>query len=584
MAETLDGDLLSHTSVVDTKIASALLRAQTLPTLISAVFEYLRSEGGAEHVQLGLVRPLFRVIGGMDLRDFSYGRSIFELGESAELSPLVSSGVSVKLAVPRAPQLGEGKLACEITVALKVGDQCLGVITVAKGHSFFTPSQRERVEFGIDLFAGVLERFHLKEVQRSLHSDRDFQQRVFYAAIEEMDDLSLTCHADGRIIYASRSYRGVGKEPERLVGLHLPAIFRPPYWSRVGKWLCEILEHGSAPAIVVELDVPRFSSGTHRPTDGVCVEMKGVRIELDGEYFLYVISRDLTERLELRTSLERSELLYRSMVDLAGEGIWLVDLAGSTIFANQRMQTLLGVETAQFSEMKISEAVSRELLDRAGLGTESVRYYETFQEEGRLRTVSGAPLWVVAHVRAIPVGLDRPAVMFMFTDITARRTLERELDAERHHDQLTGLANRAGMDRFIRALEHRRTGEGLAVFFIDIEDFKGLNDRYGHLGGDEILAQAADRLRNVARPTDLVSRARGDEFVIISPGTSNQKEIARYVAQLRGCFEAPYFITGAHLSVGACIGFSTSVSTEDVSKTILAADQQASLVKAGSRP
>lgn len=583
MAETLTENLLSHNAVVGARSASSLLRARTLPVLVGALFEYLCSEGGAEHVQLGLVRTLFRGIRGMDLRDFPHGRNIFELGESFELSPSGDIQAPLKSSSPVAPQLGEGELACEISVALKVGEQSLGVITATKAHSFFTPSQRERVEFGMELFALALGRFHLMDVQKMANTDRDFQQQVFYTAIEEMGELSLTCHSDGRIIYASKSYRGVGKEPGRLIGLHLPVIFRPPYWSRVGKWVSEIFEHGSAPAIVVELDVPRFSSGTHRPTAGVCVEMKGVRIEIDGDCYLYVVSRDLTERLELRTALERSELLYRSVVDLAGEGIWLVDLAGNTIFANQRMRTLLGVEPAQFSEVKVSEVVTRELLDRAGLCTESPRYYETFQEESRLRSPSGTPLWVVAHVRAIPVGLDRPAVMFMFTDITARKTLEVELDTATHHDQMTGLANRAGMDRFVRVLEHRRTGEGLTVFFVDLDDFKGVNDRHGYRCGDEILTQTADRLRNVARPADLVSRVRGDEFVLISPGISDHKEVARYAARLRSCFQAPYFIGGEVVTVGACIGFSTSLSGGDVSATISEADRQMSRLKADSQ-
>lgn len=101
-----------------------------------------------------------------------------------------------------------------------------------------------------------------------------------------------------------------------------------------------------------------------------------------------------------------------------------------------------------------------------------------------------------------------------------------------NHDGLTGLCNRSLlMDRFIHAAAHaKRSGEHMALLLLDLDDFKAINDRKGHLGGDHVLKCVAARLEDVARSADTVCRYGGDEFVILLPGLASE-DAARTVAE-----------------------------------------------------
>src|ERR1039458_4471093 len=105
-------------------------------------------------------------------------------------------------------------------------------------------------------------------------------------------------------------------------------------------------------------------------------------------------------------------------------------------------------------------------------------------------------------------------------DITAQKTLEDQLRHLAFHDQLTGLANRALFAEHLEQALRRqsRTGGGLAVLFIDLDEFKTVNDLHGHVLGDELLKQAAERLRTTLRAADAIARMGGDEFAAIFEG------------------------------------------------------------------
>ncbi|MEW6100197.1 MAG: diguanylate cyclase [Pseudomonadota bacterium] len=167
------------------------------------------------------------------------------------------------------------------------------------------------------------------------------------------------------------------------------------------------------------------------------------------------------------------------------------------------------------------------------------------------------------------------------------RTLERDtahdataaarMDATRmrhaaEHDVLTGLANRA---RFVEQLEARAQecvprNEELAVFFVDIDDFKPVNDRYGHLVGDELLRDFAARLKAGVRGTDLVARLGGDEFAVLLQGVS-PGEAQAIAATLAERLSATYSVQGTELRVTACIGIASCPADGTSAMPLLAA-------------
>ncbi len=141
-------------------------------------------------------------------------------------------------------------------------------------------------------------------------------------------------------------------------------------------------------------------------------------------------------------------------------------------------------------------------------------------------------------------------------NVTLTRHLEnRERDLERQAfaDQLTGLPNRALFtDRVAHALEqHRRNLRPLALLFVDLDDFKVVNDTLGHPVGDELVIRVGERLRGAVRASDTVARFGGDEFAVLIEGDSDAVQAG---SRLVECLRPPFLLAGEHLSVGASIG------------------------------
>jgi diguanylate cyclase (GGDEF)-like protein/PAS domain S-box-containing protein len=150
-------------------------------------------------------------------------------------------------------------------------------------------------------------------------------------------------------------------------------------------------------------------------------------------------------------------------------------------------------------------------------------------------------------------------------DVTERRELQRQLEHRSLHDPLTGLANRELFaDRV--GLAHRRNtryGHGLAVAFVDLDDFKTVNDALGHAAGDDLLRAVAQRLTSRFRATDTVARVGGDEFAILLDETGTAADAERLAAELVGLFEEPFVLAGRRLRVGASVGIAPMVPNRD---------------------
>lgn len=155
--------------------------------------------------------------------------------------------------------------------------------------------------------------------------------------------------------------------------------------------------------------------------------------------------------------------------------------------------------------------------------------------------------------------LDLARVLLMAVE---RHRTHLETIRQAHRDGLTGLANRSYFERTLNAALARavRLGEECAVGFIDVDDFKKINDHYGHLVGDEILCQMADRIRSSIRPYDSAARFGGDELAILITAVSNSRSLAAVVSRIRNALDQPYQLSGGSLTVNlkASIGIALS--------------------------
>jgi len=142
--------------------------------------------------------------------------------------------------------------------------------------------------------------------------------------------------------------------------------------------------------------------------------------------------------------------------------------------------------------------------------------------------------------------------------VTARRSAEEQLVYVAYYDALTGVSNRAQINRELeQALALcRRRGEKLAVMFIDLDNFKLVNDTLGHKAGDALLREVALRLRGTVRETDIVGRLGGDEFIVILPGIESEGAVSGVCAKLIETMGAPLEFEGHLLQTSCSIGVS----------------------------
>jgi diguanylate cyclase (GGDEF)-like protein/PAS domain S-box-containing protein len=193
------------------------------------------------------------------------------------------------------------------------------------------------------------------------------------------------------------------------------------------------------------------------------------------------------------------------------------------------------------------------------------------EAEVQVRHVEGHDVWL--SVRAVNL-LDDPdigGILVNFLDVTRRKEVEDQLVYQAFHDALTGLANRQLFaDRVEQALRRSgRTGDDVAVLFLDLDGFKNVNDSLGHAAGDDLLREVADRLGAAVRSSDTVARLGGDEFAVLLEQRRGPIEEAVIVAdRILGALATPVVVEGQTMSVGASVGISLG-SVESTAASLL---------------
>lgn len=156
-------------------------------------------------------------------------------------------------------------------------------------------------------------------------------------------------------------------------------------------------------------------------------------------------------------------------------------------------------------------------------------------------------------------GGDITGAIGLALDVTERKRIEGQLVHQAFHDGLTDLANRALFhDRVQHALARAGRGEHVAVLFLDLDDFKAVNDSLGHADGDTLLRAVADRLRAATRGFDTVARLGGDEFAVLLEGMASRGEVDPVVSRLTRALAAPFPLRGRDVTVRASIGVAHS--------------------------
>ena len=264
------------------------------------------------------------------------------------------------------------------------------------------------------------------------------------------------------------------------------------------------------------------------------------------------------EVLALRSRLEASEAAFIGIVQRSSDGVLVLNEHGMVRFANTAAAAMLGRSQAEL------------------LGTE-VGFAVLAGEVSEVELVRPGGQVVFAELRVVDTEWEgRPCLLALLRDITERHHAEVELAQRATHDHLTGLPNRFLLeDRLHGALDRlgRRPGS-VTLFVADLDDFKSVNDRWGHAAGDLVLIETGRRLRSVLRPADSVARFGGDEFVLLCEGI-DRAAATELIARLEASFREPFLVAGAVCTLGLSIGFVVADGPGLTAEQLLAAaDEQ----------
>ncbi|MDY7090468.1 MAG: bifunctional diguanylate cyclase/phosphodiesterase [Actinomycetota bacterium] len=253
---------------------------------------------------------------------------------------------------------------------------------------------------------------------------------------------------------------------------------------------------------------------------------------------------------ELYLALQASENSLRLITDSISDLIAVVDDSGRFVYASPSYERelalppgrLLGTPVSSLAHPSDQAAVAAALAGPA--------HHPTI--EYRLLTGDDRWVWVESALR--PVVTDNTVVLSSRV-IDRRRRLEDELRRRATHDPLTGLANRAlTAERLNAALARTDAADHVGLLFCDLDKFKDVNDRLGHEAGDQLLVQAADRLRGCMREGDLLARFGGDEFVILLDGVADLDGVLGVGDRVVAAMEVPFTLLDERVEISASVG------------------------------
>lgn len=257
--------------------------------------------------------------------------------------------------------------------------------------------------------------------------------------------------------------------------------------------------------------------------------------------------------LRLRQRAQNAE----KAIDMTDDGYWVLNIRGSFVDVNEGYCRMMGHTRSEVMAMRISDLESHESGGEIHARIQRIteRGYDRFETQHRHK--SGELIDLEVSVTYVD---DRHIVAFL-RDITRRKAAEAQIHYLAFFDPLTRLPNRRLMqDRLQQALvsSTRNLNQG-AVMFVDLDNFKAINDVHGHAAGDLLLTKASERLRSCVRVGDTVARQGGDEFVVILEALSvNPVEAAlraEVIAEkLRMAIQQTFVVAGQELQTTASIG------------------------------
>lgn len=414
----------------------------------------------------------------------------------------------------------------------------------------------------------------------------------FRALIENISDAIALLHPDGTIIYSGPSTaRILGYEVGENVGRSAFDLVHPDDRDTARQRFGQLL---TAPVVTVPLAYRLLHrDGTWRNMEGIAQNL----VHEPGIQALVITYRDVTERMRWEQTLRESEERYRSVIAALDEGIIVLDADGTITAMNESAGRILKTAPEQ--------QIGRSTMEMRGMTIyEDGTPFPPEEYPGIVALETGVPqrgvvtgvekpdgtrTWISINALPLyPAGSDVPSgAVVSFTDVTERKQFEERLMHAAHHDALTHLPNRTlFMERLgqLVARARRRTQYRFALFFLDFDRFKSVNDTHGHAAGDLLLVEIAERLRHSLRQHDIIARLAGDEFAVVVEEIDGPEAALEIAARLHEALAAPFALKRTSVSITASIGIALGTTGYRSPEELLRdADAAMYRAKAGGR-
>jgi diguanylate cyclase (GGDEF)-like protein/PAS domain S-box-containing protein len=393
-------------------------------------------------------------------------------------------------------------------------------------------------------------------LQRSQDEVRQSEER-FRSLVQNSSDLITILDVDGSVRYASPSVeRLMGYEPDEWLGINAVSLIHPDDLPSAVQSLAAVMDQpGAHPPSVLRI---RHQDGTWRDIETTANNL----LHVPSIRGIVMNARDVTERLRAERAVRQSEERFRSLVQNASDLITVVDADTTVRYQSPSIERLLGYAPEDITGTRLSELVHIDDVSKTLTAlSDAMRNSDgVTTAEARMRHRDGS--W--RHIEMI--GTDQRAIpaiggfVLNMRDVSERKSLEQQLRYQALHDPLTKLANRT---RFADRLDHAllrnaRTGHDVAVLFMDLDNFKAVNDSLGHTAGDKLLTDVAERVEKCLRPGDTIARLGGDEFAILIDDIPSVEAPLTVTARVFEALSAPFELEGKELSVRASMGIALS--------------------------
>lgn len=281
--------------------------------------------------------------------------------------------------------------------------------------------------------------------------------------------------------------------------------------------------------------------------------------EADGTIVWTGYGNDISQRKNYETALAESETKFRAFVENANDIIYSLSPDGILTYASPNWTEILGHPLSDVIGKSIEEFIHPDDVSACNAFLQQVWHSQQKRSgiEYRIKHFNGH--WCWHRSNASPL-FNKHGEVNSYTgiarDITEHKLMMQRMSHMALHDTLTGLPNRASFTEHLNQaiVLSQREHHALAVLFLDLDNFKPVNDRYGHAIGDLLLQQVANRIRQCLRDADVVGRIGGDEFVVLLQNIHHVANAQQTAEKICECLSIAYEVDGKILHIGVSIG------------------------------